>query len=239
MKEEIISLVELQEIDSAIAKKTENMDALPKKISTVEHALKDVQAVYDRQKQQCEALEKKKKDKERMLDDINEKVKKLKSRASEIKTNKEYQAHLKEIEQAEKERFAVEDEILSLMETVDVSSKELKNEEARVRVEKEKIEAFKKKLEEEVSMIEQEVEGLKLRRKEHVTAIDKDLYALYFKLLENKRGLAIAEARNEICRGCNMNIPPQLYVELRRIDKIHTCPQCGRILYWKEEASSQ
>ena len=125
------------------------------------------------------------------------------------------------------------------METVDASSKELKNEEARVRVEKEKIEAFKKKLEEEVSMIEQEVEGLKLRRKEHTAAIDKDLYALYFKLIENKRGLAIVEAKNEICRGCNMNIPPQLYVELKRIDKIHTCPQCGRILYWKEEASSQ
>lgn len=239
MKEEIISLVELQEIDSAIAKKTESMYAIPRKISTVEHALKDVQAVYDRQKQQCEALEKKKKDKERMLDDINEKVKKLKSRASEIKTNKEYQAHLKEIEQAEKERLAVEDEILSLMETVDASSKELKNEEARVRVEKEKIEAFKKKLEEEVSMIKQDVEGLELRRKEHAAAIDKDLYALYFKLLENKRGLAIVEAKNEICRGCNMNIPPQLYVELKRIDKIHTCPQCGRILYWKEEASSQ
>jgi predicted nucleic acid-binding Zn-ribbon protein len=32
-----------------------------------------------------------------------------------------------------------------------------------------------------------------------------------------------------------MNIPPQLFVEIKKNEKIIQCPQCNRILYWKAE----
>ena len=38
-------------------------------------------------------------------------------------------------------------------------------------------------------------------------------------LLEKCNGLAVVEARDEICQGCNMNIPPQMFVELRKIQR--------------------
>ena len=44
---------------------------------------------------------------------------------SEIKTNKEYQALLKEIETAEKENKAIEDEILVLMEKIDAAASQI------------------------------------------------------------------------------------------------------------------
>nr|NIP32403.1 hypothetical protein [Candidatus Saccharibacteria bacterium]NIV12038.1 hypothetical protein [Fodinibius sp.]NIV97856.1 hypothetical protein [Candidatus Saccharibacteria bacterium]NIX00699.1 hypothetical protein [Phycisphaerae bacterium] len=31
--------------------------------------------------------------------------------------------------------------------------------------------------------------------------------------------------------GCNMNIMPQLAVEIKKGEEIHRCPQCNRILY--------
>jgi predicted nucleic acid-binding Zn-ribbon protein len=46
----------------------------------------------------------------------------------------------------------------------------------------------------------------------------------------------VVEARDEICQGCNMNMPPQMFVELKKNAEIIQCLQCERILYWKEKS---
>ncbi len=235
MKEHLSLLIELQKIDSAILEKRNIIGITPSKVSQVEQPLKNARSLYDKHKQKCESFEKKRKEKERQLEDINEKVKKLKSRISEIKTNKEYQAHLKEIESVEKERYAIEDEILSVMEMLDAASVEMKAEEAKVKSEKEKIEAFRKKLDEEVAEAEKELSELKHGRAGIVGALDGDTYNQYMIILESGKGLAVAEVRDEICQGCNMNIPPQLFVEIKKNEEIIQCPQCRRILYWEEK----
>ncbi len=233
MIEDLRLLIELQGIDSVIVRNMEIIDVIPKKISSVEQPLKEAEAAYEKLRIDLETLAKKKKAKDGLLDDVNEKVRKLKARTTEIKTNKEYQALLKEIEAGEKERNAVEDEILMLMESVESCSRVVNEQKGRVRVEEEKREAFKKKLEAEVAEARKELEELRLRREGVVKGLDKDVYSLYFKLLETRRGLAVAEARDEVCQGCNMNMPPQLFVELKKNDRIFQCPQCSRILYWK------
>jgi hypothetical protein len=189
--------------------------------------------LYEKAKQRYEAHVKKKKEKEGLLDEINEKIRKLRGRTSEIKTNKEYQAHLKEIEAVETQQRGVEEEVLFLMEAVDTAQRELKGDEGKVKIEEERIEAFKKKLEEEVGETEKELDALKLQREQLVKGIEGELYHLYVQLLETKRGLAVVETRGEVCQGCYMNIPPQLFVEIKKNEKIIQCPQCNRILYWK------
>ncbi|HFB84009.1 MAG TPA: hypothetical protein ENJ72_04385, partial [Thermodesulfatator sp.] len=37
-----------------------------------------------------------------------------------------------------------------------------------------------------------------------------------------------------ICEGCHMNIPPQLYNELMRDNRLMECPLCQRIIYHKD-----
>jgi predicted nucleic acid-binding Zn-ribbon protein len=234
--EDLRLLVELQCIDTVILEKSEIIETIPGKVSSVEQPLKDARAVYDRAKQKLDGLVKKKKDKEQHLEDVTERIKKLKARVSEIKTNKEYQAHLKEIESAEKDQRAVEDEVLAVMEALDTTQKEVKALEVEVKTEEEKIDAFKKKLREDIATVEREIDDLRLRREKYVMALDKDVYSMYTKLLEARRGLAVVETRGEVCQGCNMNIPPQLFVEIKKNEKIIQCPQCSRVLYWKVEA---
>jgi uncharacterized protein len=235
VKEQLQLLVELQGIDSAIVKKRESLETLPTMLTPLMKNLEDARAAYEKVKHRCEVLEKKKREKERMLDEVHDRVKKMKARISEIKTNKEYQAHLKEIESTDKERYLVEDEILSIMESLENVQKELASENMKVKGEMEKGEALKKKLLDDAAATEQELKELKLRRTEQIRDIPKDLYALYFETLNSKRGLAVVEARNEVCQGCNMNIPPQLFVELKKSERVIQCPQCNRILYWKDE----
>lgn len=234
MQENIKLLIELQGIDSVIIRDKNIIDSMPSRLFSADKAFKEIQAIYDREKQKLNLLEKKKKDKEKETEDINERIKKIKARTSEIKTNKEYQAHLKEIGTIEKERYAIEDEILSIMEAMDATGKELKAEEIKVKAEKDKIEALKKEVEKEIAGAEKELSEKKVRRLDIADKIDPDMYKEYMKIFEACNGLAAVEAKDEICQGCNMNVPPQICVEIKKNEEIIQCPQCRRILYWKE-----
>jgi uncharacterized protein len=159
----------------------------------------------------------------------------MKARISDLKTNKEYQAYQKEIEGSEKGISAIEDMILQLMEEIDAVSKEQKVKEAAVNAEIQKIDAFKAELDTEVAKNERELALLKQERAGMVAQIAPDVYKTYMAiLLDSGDGVAVTTASNELCSGCDMNIPPQLYVEIRKNQEIISCPQCRRILYVSE-----
>jgi predicted nucleic acid-binding Zn-ribbon protein len=235
VNEQLRLLVELQQLDSSIISFDKTIKTIPGKISMMQEPLKSAQAAFDNQKKAVEAAEKKKRQKDAALEDIQDKIEKMKGRTGEIKDNKAYQAHLKEIEQAEKERYTIEDEILALMEAVDEDGKKFKETEKALEEENLKVAEMKKHLEAEVKEAEQELQSLKDKRKSFIDALQSENYETYMSLLTGKGGLAVSRAAKEICTGCNMNIMPQLYVEIKKNDRIIQCPQCGRILFFKPE----
>ncbi|RME63423.1 MAG: hypothetical protein D6778_09645, partial [Nitrospirae bacterium] len=196
-------------------------------------SIKEIDDKVQQIKSSIETYEKKRRKKEMELQDITEKIEKLKSRTSEIKTNKEYQALLKEIEEAEKQKFLIEDDILYLMEEIEEARKRINQEAQEVEKEKKVFIEQQMKVEAERASLEKEIKELKDRRENLKNSMDKELYSRYMKLLEKGKGLAVAEAKDEVCLGCYMSIPPQLYVELKSNSDLRTCPQCGRFLYRK------
>jgi len=233
VNDQLERLIKLQEIDSKILAINRIIAEFPLKIAEAELPLKESMASLGNVKQKFETLDKRKRDKERALDDVDEKIKKLKARTVDIKTNKEYQALLKEIESIEKERSAIEEEILTIMIETDTVSKQSKSEESKFIGDKEKVEALKKKLAGEKSEVEKDLIAVNEIRSKIVDAIDKEIHDEYIELFEILNGIAVTEAKEEICQGCNMNIPPQLFVELKKNEEIMHCPQCRRILYFK------
>jgi hypothetical protein len=230
-------LIQLQQIDSKIRAIQRTIEDVPGKITEVESPLQDSQNVLNRIKQQHEAFEKKKREKERALEDINDKINKLKMRTGEIKTNKEYQALLKEIKAVEDARSSIEDDILSAMEDADTLGKQIKTEEQNYRANKDKVETLKKDIENEKSETEKELLKVQGIREKVIEAVDSEVYDQYFMLLEICGGLAVIEVKDEICQGCNMNIPPQLFVELKKNEEIYNCPHCRRIIFYKNSTS--
>jgi len=231
-------LIKLQDTDSHILEKRLFIDKVPLRIFEVDEPLKQAKSELEKIKQKNEALAKKKKEQEAKVDDVNEKTKKMKSRVTEIKTNKEYQAHLKEIEALEKEISNTEEKILIIMEDLDDSLKQQKEMEKKVAIEEEKINSFKRGLDQEVEKYENELALLMTERTNMLGLIEPDIYNTYMTLLDNGHGVAVTRAKNEICLGCNINMPPQLFVELKKNEEIIQCPQCRRILYYPEDTES-
>lgn len=234
MEEQLSLLIQLQEIDAKIRTQNEHKNRLPETLATLERRRVAMNDTVDKVKEALLTAQKSKRDRDTDLEAGVQKAGKLKAHSSGIKNNKEYQALLKEIEAAEQENKAIEDDILGLMEKIDVASGQITAAEQRAKEEAAEIEAERKQHEAAVAKLEEELKATEEGRRKAIAHIPKPALSQYQKLLGTKAGLAIAETRGESCSGCYMSIPPQVYVNVKKNASIITCPNCSRILYYKE-----
>ncbi len=234
MDEQLSLLIQLQEIDGRIRSLAEQKKRLPEFLGDLERRREENKADLDKVKEALQTAQKNKRDRDQDLEAGAQKVEKLKARTSEIKNNKEYQALLKEIETAEQENKAIEDDILTLMEKIDAAAAAITAAEQRSREEDAAIQAERKQLEADFAKAEEELKRIEQARQGIISHIQPAIFSQYQKLLVSKAGVAIAEARAEACSGCYMSIPPQVFVNVKKNESIITCPHCGRILYYKE-----
>lgn len=232
MNEQLKRLIELQKLDSSIISIAEKIESLPGKLEKPRALLKESTTSFQKIKTRLEEINRRKKDKDLELEEVHDKINKLKSKSSEIKTNREYEAHLKEIETFEKKKFQVEDELLSLMEEGETLTGDSKTEELRLKKAEEDFRQHEKLLEEEKKGLYQEMEMYKTKRKDFVAQIDEEIYEQYMSLLKRFGGLAVVKVENEVCLGCNTNVPPQLYNDIKETENIYTCYYCKRFLYY-------
>lgn len=238
MSEQLKFLIELQELDSSIIAMAEKVGMIPRKLEQFNSPLQQANELFQKTKTKYSALNKKKKDKDMQLDEMQDKINKLKSRSGDIKTNKEYEAHLKGIQGFEKNMSKIEDEILAIMEEIEALDKELKVEEIKVKQADADYKLQEKILGEEQEKLRAEIETEKAKRKDFVTRLDDEYYTQYMNLLKRYGDNVVVETRDEMCLGCNTNIPPQLYNDIKKGDVLYNCFFCKRFLYIKPPAES-
>jgi len=64
--------------------------------------------------------------------------------------------------------------------------------------------------------------------------IGQDLLSRYRRIADARKGIALAEAKDELCSACHVRIRPQMYAELKLTEIIHSCDSCSRILFSRE-----
>src|SRR5690606_33654217 len=94
-----------------------------------------------------ETLVKQRRGVERELATQEEQLQKIRNRLSSLKTNKEYQAHLFEIELARKKKDSIEENVLEVMERVEQNEQAVKEVEAQVKEAQQIFDAEKARLE--------------------------------------------------------------------------------------------
>jgi len=238
MNEQLILLIQLQEIDGRIRALGEQKDRIPGQLAEIEQRVQANKTGLDQAREALEAAQKAKRDRDRDLEEGGRKVEKLKGRTSEIKTNKEYTALLKEIETAEQENKAIEDDILKLMEQIDAAAAEIQAAQKRAAEEGTAVEAERKQLEESAAAVERGLAEAERARSELLPQVDEEVADQYLRLVGPKGGKVVVETRSESCSGCYMSIPPQLFVNVKKNEQILSCPHCHRILYYKEVITS-
>ena len=165
---------------------------------------------------------------------FTEKIEKFKSQMSEVKTNEAYRALQHEIAHVEKEKAGAEDRELEAMVGADSFDVQIKEAEAEVKVAERDINADLKRLDGDQKVREDEAAKLNTHREELRSGISEESLDEYERLAGAKDGQALAEARDEICQACMTQLRPQIFMEVRNREKLHTCGTCHRILYFAE-----
>lgn len=235
IKEEIKKLVELQEIDKGIF-------ALSKEKTGHPRLLEELAKEFDAKKAHLKSLEEtkqklqlKQKDKEGDLASKEENIKKTQSQLGQLKTNKEYQVKLTEIESLKADKSLIEEEILKLMDEVDVMKNDVEKEKKSLEAEEKSYNEKKGIALNRAKEVEVLLSGLDGKRRILISGIDNKILARYEHILHGKDGLAIVKVDNNSCAGCFMHVPPQVENEIRMHENIITCESCARILYLQED----
>lgn len=236
MEHELRTIHQAQKIDLQIIENEKKLVTTPKKIEKMEHDIKVMHEKVSKEKEILEEFEKDRKQKEKELELEKEKIKKFESRLYEVKTNKEYQALLKEIETVKKTNDKEEEEIIEIMVKIEDLKKDFEST-SKLLKEKEKIaEVEKKKLLNEMDSLDKTIIDLKQQRDNLLSLVSKTLRDTYSMLISRRGGTAVVNVKNGVCLGCFMNIPPQLFIEVTKNSKLILCPSCNRIFYFTEES---
>ena len=238
MKKQLEMLAKVQQIDTNV-KKTEQLKIkFEKDAQKLEEEVKKDEERHNTELLQLEKFEKEYKDKEKAIKLYQEKIVKTEEKMLAIKTNKEYQACIQEIDDVKKMIGDKEDEMISVMDGIEEVKKDLKASEDELNRVKAAFEEKKREVKEDLKEFLDKVEKEKEMRDSYVSEIDKDLFDRYKQVKNLRDGVAVAFAEAEHCLGCNMKIPPQLYNEAVRAEKIVSCPNCHRILVLKPVTES-
>lgn len=234
MDKELEILIKLQAIDKLILERKRDQKEIPNQLSNLERELKEAEEELERTKKEKKDLLLKRREKEKLLDDLAEKIADRKARLFKVKTNEEYAALLREIETFKKEISDTEDEIIILLDRDEQMDDLIKEAEEKVKKLKKLLDQKKKECEQLIGKIDEELERAKKEREELWAQLSMRTQRLYEKLRSTK-GSAVARAANQTCQGCFTELPPQIFLEVKKGERLIQCPFCGRILYYWEE----
>lgn len=233
MKEQLDLLWELQKIDLQLKSLKESEEGYPKEIKRLDEKQKVEKEKVQKERERVELLEKERRHKEGQLSLEQEKVKKTEGRMFEVKTNKEYQALLTEIDTLKGVSSREEEEILQLLEEIDDLKKNLSKREKEIAATLAKIEGEKKALQEKMTCDQEALKKEGARREAVTKRLQSNLYKLYNTLREKRNGVGVVSVKQETCQGCFVNVPPQMFIEVQKDNALIRCPNCNRILYWE------
>jgi len=234
IQEQINILVEVQGVELEIHQADRLVNALSHESAALDRSVAEREALVSSQKAALEDLKKAYRDLESESKVNAEMIVKSNEKLRAVKTNKEYQSILKEIDEIRKKNSVIEDRMLEQLEAIESAEVDVKAKAAEldgfVQSYQEKKEAFAAKEKRE----RQAVEALNEKKARVSANADPKVINVWDDVKKKVRGLAVVPVQQAICMGCHMNIPAQLFNELQRFDELRFCPHCHRIIYWKE-----
>lgn len=228
-------LIALQEVESEIDKINQRIASLNDEAATLGQAAAEHEAQMAEQQEILDRLKKDYRELDSESKDNISQIEKSNIKLRSIKTNKEYQATLKEIEEIRKRNSGVEDRMLELLDKIESQTGAIKQKETQLAEFVRDCDRENDGIAERIREQEQACKQLGEKRIQIQTNVEPAVLKILEDVKTKVRGLPVAPVEQAVCMGCHLNIPPQLYNELRRYDQLRFCPHCYRIIYWTDK----
>jgi len=237
MNESLQRLVRVQEILSALDAAHERIAAVPAEVARLEKEVIAREKEIEVERVRVQELGKDRRRLEMELMGVEGRITKYQGQLLDVKTNKEYQAMLHEIETCRAERAGLDEKILLEMEESEKRHAAVRGLEEALERRRRETSQGKARLDAEIQDLKRRAETLEAERVELEAGVAPDYLQPFLKVARQRKGLALVAVRDERCGGCHVRVMPKLIQQVRRATGLIACDSCKRFLYVPDEPS--
>ena len=235
MQKDIELLLKMQEIDYFIGELERSKDYIPDMIENLKREIEECFQASENYSERLTEAKKEMRSIELEVQSTREALDKYQQQMLTIKTNKEYDALVKEIDECKETISSGEDKVLMLMGEIE----ELEN---KVEEFTGKCEDVKKEngtqletLQEQIDSVEEKRKIKEDERKNVQVRIPRNVMTVYERIRKGRGGMAVVSVKKRACGECFKQLEPMLVQEIKKGERLITCDSCGRILVWVGE----
>jgi hypothetical protein len=225
------SLIAVQELDTAADAARRRLSDLPAAGKQLEQQVVAATATLDQVKARLAVNVEARREFEKQVAVIDGRLARFDEHKAAVKTNQEFTALLHEIEVARSGKDELENQILVLLEDADQIAAAIADAERALTTARSETDQAQKALGAERSTLDAEIARLTRERAAQTAGIDATLLAKYEQLLKQRRMVAVAPMKGDMCGGCNVRLRPAVSQNVRRATEIVQCDSCQRMLY--------
>ncbi len=229
-------LVEVQRVDSQIAVLRAELESFPKRIREADAKLSGTRKEVAAAKEGHSQIVAERKKFEFEVQQWKDRARKYRDQSSAVKTNEAYRALQHEIANAEGEVAKAEDRQLEVMMAAEEAERRVKIAESRLKEAEQAAAAERKEIESQGAEKKKHLEAATAEREKTIAPVPEELRELYARIAKRHNGTAMAQVRDDQCRGCGMRVLPHIVQELctETNEEVYRCESCGLILYTLE-----
>ncbi len=232
MKQTLENLLEFQKTEIEIDRLNDALGLVTEKLDALDAKQDSFQEAFEKDTAAMEHLKKKYRDFESDSKTNESKIAKSQAKLSAVKTNKEYQALLKEIDDIKGMNSALEDEMLVCLDQMESFEEELAKKSRALKQLKGEIASEKEVIQQEAENNTSQLKKIEQLKGQLAGEIDKNILNDYVRVKRIVKKLALVPVLQAVCQGCHRKIPPQMFIELQRSDQLKFCPHCDRLVFW-------
>lgn len=237
MRNDLELLLKLQVIDYDLGELERSKDYLPDMMGNLNREIQDARQKVVDTTAALEEARVKRKNFELEIRTREAELQKYQQQMMSIKTNREYDALVAEIDNIKSAVSTNETELLQTMERIDQLEKDTLawREKEAVIVENNQKQLLV--LQEKMDSIGDKVSEKRQSRQEIVQSIPVPMMATYERVRKGRGGRAVVVVKKKACSSCFKALTPRKIQEIKRSGNVMTCDYCGSLLYWDEEES--
>lgn len=233
----IENLALLQEIDRQNRERQLEIDELEREIAELEATIASRRASVENARSSSTSAQMRRRELEALLQEEERKIKDRRMRLSRIRNEQELAAAQREIDANKESNSRLEEELLTVLEQTEALDGGLRKAEAELNGLEEKANALRSHASSRAAQLRDEIGSKQSEREAIAAQLSVSVRKKYEQIFARRGGIAVVEIRRGSCQGCNMTLPPQLCIEVRKSSDLHLCPSCHRILFWREETA--
>lgn len=238
MNHDLELLLKLQSIDFDRGELERSKEYLPDMMNNLKREIKEVKEMLENAAAEYEENKIKQKKLELEISTGEAELQKFQQQMMSIKTNKEYDALVAEIDASKEKISNQETELLETIDKINHLEKDVKEfQEKQAKVEENNNRQLKI-LQEKIDSIGDKMAQMEKERSEVTASVPRQTLSVYERVRRGKGGHAVVVVKKRACGACYKALTPKMVQEIKKGDRIHTCESCGTMLFWDNDISN-